>query len=435
MGSLFGGGTSAIEKEAQGYRKDFGAAIPGIQNQGMDWMNQGIGGLNSTNNNISNYISGIGKDPMNQSMQSYLSQVMNGSRNAAQGQSFNAQAMQGDASRASATDLGMQGKMFAQQFGSDLGGLALQQRNMQTVADKLGSTTDNPFALLNGKATEDSAAQNNAGMLQLQSQLAAQGLDSTSGSGAAALAALQFNTNKSVADAYRQNAVQGAQFQQQGLGMAGNIYNQLAGLDLQRATTQGQLGLQGYQADNANAQRMDAVAMQNAQLGTQASLANAQMGTQANLQNAQLATQNSMGNAQMQNQWQQAALQGQLGLMGQNQNAALQAYGLQSQNYGTQIGAGSNLFGQGYAGQQNYMNSLNQSAAGQAQGRGTMIGSLLQGGLGLAGTLLGGPVGGMIGSGVGKLFGGLGGPGYATGQAIHGVNQQYGYTPIQPNWN
>lgn len=53
---------------------------------------------------------------------------------------------------------------------------------------------------------EDAALQNGAGMGQLRSQLAAQGLDSTSGTGAAALAALQFNTNKQVADAYRQNA-------------------------------------------------------------------------------------------------------------------------------------------------------------------------------------------------------------------------------------
>lgn len=81
-------------------------------------------------------------------------------------------------------------------------------------------------------AMEDAAMQNAQGMSQLRSQLGAQGLDATSGTGAAALAALQFNTNKQVADAARQNAVQGAQFQQQGLGMAGNLYNQLAGLDL-----------------------------------------------------------------------------------------------------------------------------------------------------------------------------------------------------------
>lgn len=365
-------GPSAVEGEAQQYRQAFGASLPGVMNQGMGWMNQGVGQLDAVNGDIRNYISGIGKDPMSKGLSTYLSGIMDGSNKATQGQFTGA----------SATDLAMRGQGFAQQFGSDLGGLALQQKNMQTVADRLSSTSQNPFAQLTAQATEDAAFQNAQGRMQLQSQLASQGLDGGSGTGAAALAALQFNTNKSVADAARQNAVQGAQFQQQGLGMAGGIYGQLAGLDLQRAQTQAQLGLQGYQADMQNAGRLDAVNMANAQGQTQASLQN----------------------AAMQNNWMQSGLQGQLGMLQNQQAQQMAGYGMLSQNAGQLMNMGSNMWGQGFAGQQNYMNMLNQSAMQNAQGRGQMWGGLLQGGLGLAGTILGGPIGGALGTALGGMF-------------------------------
>lgn len=151
----------------------------------------------------------MGNDPGRVAMGNYYGDILSGKNKGAL-----AQAGQSSAAQASATGLGMQGNTFASQFGANLGGLTLQQQNMGKVADKLASTTENPFAVLSKGAMEDAALQNSAGMGQLRNQLAAQGLDSTSGTGAAALAALQFNTNKQVADAYRQNAVQGAQFQQ-----------------------------------------------------------------------------------------------------------------------------------------------------------------------------------------------------------------------------
>lgn len=413
-------GPSAVERESQQYRQQFGQALPGYMNQGMTWMNQGMDQLNGINGDIRNYISGIGKDPQSIQMQRYLSGIMDGSTKAAMGQAFSASAAQGSAAQAqaaqaTAASLGMKGNTFAQQFGSDLGGLAMQQRNMRTVADKLSSTTENPFAVLTKQAMEDSAFQNAQGRDQLRSQLASQGLDATSGTGAAALAALQFNTNKQVADAARQNAVQGAQFQQQGLGMAGNLYGQLAGLDLQRATTGAQLGLSGYQADLQNAGRLDAVSMANAQMQTQTNNANAGLTTQANLQNAQLATQVAMANAQaqtqaslanagMQNDWLRTGLQGQLGMLAQTQGQQAAMYGLLSQNAGQVLGAGSNMWGQAFGGQQNYMNMLNQMAQANAQGRGQMWGGLLQGGLGVLGSALGGPMGGMVGTALGGLF-------------------------------
>lgn len=397
-------GPSAVEQESQQYRKQFGQALPGYMNQGLTWMNQGMDQLNGVNSDIRNYISGIGKDPQSVQMQNYLAGIMNGSTKAAMGEAFGATAAAATAGQATATNLGMRGNTFAQQFGSDLGGLALQQRNMQSVADKLGSTTENPFAVLSKQAMEDSAFQNAQGRDQLRSQLASQGLDATSGTGAAALAALQFNTNKQVADANRQNAVQGAQFQQQGLGMAGNIYGQLAGLDLQRATTGAQLGLSGYQADIQNAGRLDNIAAQNAGFTTQANIQNAQLATQAAMQNAQLQTQASLTNAGMQNDWLRTGLQGQLGLLAQTQGQQAAMYGLLSQNAGQVLGAGSNMWGQAFGGQQNYMNMLNQMAATNAQGRGQMWGGLLQGGLGVLGTALGGPMGGMVGTALGGLF-------------------------------
>ena len=397
-------GPSAVEQESQQYRKQFGQALPGYMNQGLTWMNQGMDQLNGVNSDIRNYISGIGKDPQSVQMQNYLAGIMNGSTKAAMGEAFGATAASATAGQATATNLGMRGNTFAQQFGSDLGGLALQQRNMQSVADKLGSTTENPFAVLSKQAMEDSAFQNAQGRDQLRSQLASQGLDATSGTGAAALAALQFSTNKQVADANRQNAVQGAQFQQQGLGMAGNIYGQLAGLDLQRATTAGQLGLSGYQADIQNAGRLDNIAAQNAGFTTQANIQNAQLATQAAMQNAQLQTQASLTNAGMQNDWLRTGLQGQLGLLAQTQGQQAAMYGLLSQNAGQVLGAGSNMWGQAFGGQQNYMNMLNQMAATNAQGRGQMWGGLLQGGLGVLGTALGGPMGGMVGTALGGLF-------------------------------
>jgi hypothetical protein len=381
-------GPSAVEGEAQQYRQQFGAAIPGVMNQGMDWMNKGFSQLDGVNGQLGNYISGIGKDPMSTGIQSYLSDVMSGKTRAEMGQSFNANAAQAQSAQGSAFDLGMRGQGIANRFGSDLGGLALQQKNMQSVADRLSSTTENPFAQLTKGAMEDAAFQNAQGRSQLQSQLASQGLGAGSGTGAAALAALQFNTNKSVADAGRQNAVQGAQFQQQGLGMAGNLYQQMGALDLQRASTAGQLGLQGYQADLQNAGRLDAVNMQNAQMQNQTNNANAGLVTQAALQNAQLQTQASMGNAASQNQWMQAALQGQMGLLQNQTSQQLGAYGLMSQNAGQYLNAGSNMWGQGYGAQQNYMGGLNQMAQANAQGRSEFWGGLLQGGLGLAGTLL-----------------------------------------------
>ena len=130
-------------------------------------------------------------------MRNYLSGILSGKNPAAQvGTPTMATAERANAVSASATNLDMRGNTFAQMFGSDLGGLALQQRNMQTVADKLASTTNNPFSVLTTQAKEDAAFQNSQGMSQLRTQLASQGLDATSGTGAAALAALQFNTHK-----------------------------------------------------------------------------------------------------------------------------------------------------------------------------------------------------------------------------------------------
>jgi len=350
-------GPAPIEQEAQQYRRDFGASLPGYLNQGMTWTNQGLNQLDAVNGDIRNYISGIGKDQGTTQMRDYLSGIMSGQ----------IKAQQGNVTTANATDLAMRGRGFAEQFGSDLGGLALQQRNMQTVADRLSSPDQNPFSKLTDQAREDAALQNSQGRLQLQTQLASQGLDVGSGTGAAALAALQFNTNKSVADAARQNAVQGAQFQQQGLGMAGGLYNNMAQLDLQRAGTAAQLGMQGYQADLQNAQRQDAVGMAN----------------------AAAITQGSFQNAAAQNQWQQGAMQNQLGLLQNQQNQAAAMYGLLSGNAGQYINAGQGMFGAAFGGQQNYMNSMNQAAQASASGRGQMWGGLAQGGLGLIGTLLG----------------------------------------------
>jgi len=350
-------GPSPIEQEAQQYRRDFGASLPGYLNQGMTWTNQGLNQLDGVNSDIRNYISGIGKDQGTTQMRDYLSGIMSGQIKGAQGQ----------VTRADPFELAMRGRGFQEQFGSDLGGLALQQRNMQSVADRLSSPDQNPFSKLTDQAREDAALQNSQGRLQLQTQLASQGLDVGSGTGAAALAALQFNTNKNVADAARANAVQGAQFQQQGLQAAGGLYGQMAGLDLQRATTGAQLGLQGYQADLTNASRLDAMSMAN----------------------AAAQTQGSFQNASMQNQWQQGAMQNQLGLLQNQQNQAAAMYGLLSGNAGQYINAGQGMFGAAFGGQQNYMNNLNQAAMQNAQGRGQMWGGLAQGGLGLIGTLLG----------------------------------------------
>jgi hypothetical protein len=432
-----GMGPSAVEGEAQRYRQQFGASLPGVMNQGQGYMDQGMAGLAGVNSQVQGYLGGIGQDPNSQGMTAYLASIMNGSNPAAQGQAYLGQAFQGQAGQGTAynaqamnantASLAMRGQGFAERFGSDLGGLALQQRNMSTVADKL-SGTNNPFDQQTRIAMEDSAFQNSQGMQQLQSQLASQGLGAGSGAGAAAMAALQFNTNKAVADANRNNAVQGAQFQQQGLGMAGGLYNQMGALDLQRATTAGQLGLSGYQADLSNAQRMDAVSMANAQMGTNVSLQNAANATQtsnanaglltnASLQNAQLLTQaslanagsltnTSMGNAQAQNAWRAAGLQGQMGLLGQQDSQRMAAYGLLSNNAGQLLNSGQNMWGQGFTAQQNYMGNLNQAAQASAQGRGGLMGGIMSGIFGLGGALLGGPAGAGIGTAIGGLFGG-----------------------------
>lgn len=443
-------GPAPIEKEAQEYRKNFGNnVLPGYIDQSMGYINKGMGQLDGVNSQVQNYISGIGKDPNTNSMREFLSGILSGKNGAAgagqaaMGQAYNAQAVNATGVTANVTDLGMRGNTFAQMFGSDLGGLALQQRNMQTVADKLSSTTENPFAVLTGQAKEDAAFQNSQGMAQLRSQLASQGLDSTSGTGAAALAALQFNTNKQVADAGRANAVQGAQFQQQGLGMAGGLYGQMAGLDLQRATTGAQLGLSGYQADISNAGRMDQAALQNAQILTNVNLANSGAQNAANLANAQAQTNVSMSNAagqnQMsqfnagaQNQWRLAALQGQLGLTGQEAQQHMAALSLLSNNAGQTMNMGSNMWGQAFTGQQNYMNSMNQAAQASAAGRGQMWGGLLQGTLGLLGAAVGGPMGAGIGTALGGMFGGNRGAGSMNVNPAHPSYQPAPYVPSAP---
>lgn len=401
-------GPSAVEREAQQYRQQFGAAIPGVMNQGMAWMNAGRGQLDTVNSDIRNYISGLGKDTFSMNMQNYLGDIMSGKIKAAQGAIANGQAFTANASQAKAFEMAMKGNSFAEKFGSDLGGLALQSKNMQTVADKLASTDQNPFAVLTKQAMEDAAFQNAQGRQQLQAQLAAQGLDATSGTGAAALAALQFNTNKQVADAARQNAVQGAQFQQQGMGMAGQLYGNIAQLDLQRASTASQLGLQGYQADLQNASRYDAISQANAQLATQAAMQNAQLQTQASLQNASNTTQANLQNAQMQNQLTLAGLQSGLQMQGQQAQSAAALYGLLSGNAAQVMGTGQQMWGTGYQAQQNYMANLNQAAQASAAGRGQMWGGLLQGALGLAGAAFGGPAAPAIMGALGNIFGGGG---------------------------
>lgn len=483
-------GPSQVEQDAQQYRQNFGNVIlPGAINQSQGYINQGMGQIGQVNSQINGFISGIGQDPATMQMRNYLNGILNGSNkaytaNAAQAvgggpvtaamaqAAAPSQAFTGQAQQGTAFDLAMRGRGFAEQFGSDLGGLSLQQRNMQTVADKLSSTTDNPFAALTNVAREDAALQNSQGMATLRNQLGAQGLDATSGTGAAALAALQFNTNKSVADAARQNAVQGAQFQQQGLGMAGGLYNNLAGLELQRGTTAAQLGLQGYQADITNAQRYDQMSQSNAQLGTQASLQNAQMATQnsqfnadmrtranlanqsaqmqamlanqanatqVNLANAQNLTNVNLANAQSQNAWAGAGLQGLLGMQGQDASQRIAALQLLSGNAGQVLGAGTGMWNAAFGGQQNYMNMMNQAAQASAQGRGNMWGGFLQGGLGLLGTVLGGPLGGAIGAGLGGMFRPQGVPVNTGGGGVPGFsvsNNGYGnsYYPMM-NFN
>lgn len=460
-------GPSPVEREAQQYRQNFGNnVLPGYINQSQGYINQGISQLNGVNSQIQNYISGIGNDPNTTAMRNYLSGILSGKNLAAQmgpaamATAERAQAtLAGPATLASAataqaTGLGMRGNTFAQMFGSDLGGLALQQRNMQTVADKLASTTNNPFSVLTAQAKEDAAFQNAQGMSQLRSQLASQGLDVTSGTGAAALAALQFNTNKQVADAARQNAVQGAQFQQQGLQAAAGIYGNIGNLDLQRASTAAQLGLQGYQADLTNASRMDQVAMQNAQLltnvnlanagaqntvnlanaqaQTNVALANAQAGTNVNIANAQAQNQAAQFNAGSQNQWMLAALQGQLGLTGQEAQQRMAALGLLSNNANSIMGMGGNMWNAAFAGQQNYMGQLNQAAQASAQGRGQLWGGLINGAFGLAGAALTGG-GTLIPSLVG-LFAGSRGAGTANVTPASPVYTPVPFTPVSQNY-
>ena len=190
-------GPSQAELDAQAYNKQYQENLPKYLNQAQGYINTGISGLGGVNSKIDGWLSTLGNDPQRQQLSGYFNDVLSGKLTGPQASAATAQS----------TNLGMSGNTFASLFAANLGGLALQEKNMQTVADKLGSTSEDPFTVLTKKATEDAALQQSAGLSQLRSQLAAQGLDSTSGTGAAALAALQFNTNKSVADAARQNAV------------------------------------------------------------------------------------------------------------------------------------------------------------------------------------------------------------------------------------
>lgn len=89
-----------------------------------------------------------------------------------------------------------------------------------------------------------------------------------------------------------------------------------------------------------------------------------------------------------------------------------------------QVGGG--IYNNALSGQGNLYGNYSQQAQANAAGRGSLFGGLLQGGLGLAGTLLGGPMGGMLGSALGGLFGG--GNGGAGTMNVSGAGQKY----IQP---
>ena len=65
----------------------------------------------------------------------------------------------------------------------------------------------------------------------------------------------------------------------------------------------------------------------------------------------------------------------------------LQAYGLQSGNLGNILSLGGNMWGSAFGGAGQYGQMLNQNAMANAQGRGQFWGGLINGGLGLLGTL------------------------------------------------
>lgn len=110
-------------------------------NQATGYINQGIGGLNQVNGGLANYINGVGNDPGKAQLSNYFGDILSGKNKGAMGVAGSSQAFSGAAQQASATGLGMAGNSFASQFGANLGGLSLQQQNMQSVADKLASTT------------------------------------------------------------------------------------------------------------------------------------------------------------------------------------------------------------------------------------------------------------------------------------------------------
>lgn len=361
------GGPSPAEQQATEYNKYYQHQLDNTFAYGRGIIDNTMGKMDGLNNNINDFINNLPNQQNVKDLQNMIKMSMEG-KNVAEGKGFSAAA-----GIAQAYGLDMRGKTFAEQFGANLGAFNVNNATAKSIAEKLASTTENPFAVLNNKFLEDAALQAGAQTDQLRTQLAAQGLDPSSGTGAAALAALQTGVNKNLLDAQRQNTVAAAQFQQQGMGMGANILNALSGLDLQRASTEGQLGVSGYQADIQNAGRYDQVSMANAQNQTQANIATANNMTQASLQNA------SFKNASM-----NAGLQAQLGLFNGMNQAALGGYGIQSGNLAALLGLGGNLYGAGIQGMGNLAGQYNQNAQANAQGQGNLFG----GGLSFLGNIL-----------------------------------------------
>lgn len=218
----------------------------------------------------------------------------------------------------------------------------------QVMQGLLGNNAGSAGAM-NEKALADAASSFGVGNQSANAALAARGFGPGSGIGAQAMIQNQFNSQKAVADARANTALQVAGLNQQGLVQAGGLYSALRGQDQQYALGVGNLRLQDA------GQMLQALSTQGQFQQGMNQFDQANLVNRANVANQLLAT--DMNRQQLNNNY-QGQLLGMLSNMGQ-----------------TQYTTGANMSSPQFA-QQQYQLS-NQNAQAAAQGQGQMIGGLL----------------------------------------------------------
>lgn len=215
---------------------------------------------------------------------------------------------------------------------------------MGQLMNALANPSQNPGGaqMQTDRAMADTALGFGVGQQGLQAQLASRGFGANSGIGAQSLLQNSFGAQKAVADARAGTAMQVAQLNQQGQGIAGQLYQGLRGQDQQFALGLGNLNLgalQGMGGLQMGINQMD-----------QGSLTN-----RANMANQLLTT--DLNRQQVNNSYTGQLLSMLAGIGGQ------------------QYGAGVSMMNPAPA-QQQYQIS-NQNAQAAAQGQGQFLGSLL----------------------------------------------------------